>query len=89
MSRAIDFDNLSFTFFVSYDIDANEVASWIDQSYKVRDEQPPEKYSAKELYSWALDYIIEESKAGEELDRIYFLTNEGIKNIAYLDDKDE
>ena len=89
VGRVENKESLVFTFFVEHQIDADEVAEWIDQSYKIKDQDPPEKYESSELFDWALDYIIEETKTQDELHRIFVLTEEGIKSVLYPGDIDD
>jgi len=89
MGRVRDKDDLHFTFFVEHTIPADEVAEWADQSYKIKDEDPPEQYDSGFLFDWALDHIIEETKTEEELHRIFVLTEDGIRSILYPEENGE
>lgn len=89
MGRVENKDELVFTFFVEYKINADEVAEWIDQSYTMKEKEAPEKYHSEELFDWALDYIIEKTDTEDELHRLFVLTDEGIKSVPYPGDIDD
>lgn len=72
-----------FTFFVQYDVSTQEAAEIRDNELlESGEEAPGEPYNAQDLFHTALNQVILESDVGEDIERVYVNTNDGIRRLS-------